>query len=800
LNGLDSLAAEAARVFRVPVAWVGLLRDNGEEVVAGAGTKARVVPLELSIAARIRGATDVIVVPDATLDARFSGHPFVMGPPHFSFIAAAPLLDGDGCFIGALSIVGREPRSLTPELIEVLGILARQAAIELRDRDELSEASERFNDFFEQTADLLLSIGPDGTILHANATANQILGVMRGGRLEQHVELERRAELADALQRTFANREPVRVETVFMGPGRERVILEGWLRPKVLAGSAVLARVVFRDVTDRKQFENELTNARDAALEAARAKTAFLANVSHEIRTPMNGIIGMIDLLLASRLDTEQQDFAHQARSSAEELLSIVSNILYISNLQAGSLAAHQVDFNMQSAIQRIVEVMKIAALGKDVSVRFLYDRDVPSILRGNQSKVRQVITNLMENAVRFTTTGEVMLHVSMGTETDTHRVVRFEVKDTGIGIAEEERIVLFERFSQVDTSATRRYAGAGLGLATARHLVETMGGLIDVDSTPGKGSTFWFTIPFRKVILDSRPFVSSDFDLRRKRALVLDRRVESQRILQHYLGNTWEMRTDLVARGVEAIAALRSAAGEGDPYQLVVFEAVPDLESRELARIVREDPRTAKAGLIQLVSAKSVVDEATLRGQGIDAWTYKPIGQRDLFDAIAIAMARQAIALPRAPEESAREADKDAPRGPLPKVRILIAEDNFLNMKLTISQLRKLGQDADTVTSGREAVAAVLRKPYDVVLMDCQMPIMDGYEATGEIRRLEREGLSRHHIIAMTANALEGDRERCLAAGMNDYLAKPTHHEDIERALERYVHARAAWRNTAES
>jgi two-component system sensor histidine kinase/response regulator len=789
------LAAEAARVFRASAAWVGLLREDGEQIVAAVGTKPALIPLALSIAALIRDAEDVVVVPDTTLDPRFRGHPFVLRPPHFAFIAAVPLFDSLGRFIGALSMVGREPRSLTPELIEVLWIMGRQASIELRVRDELVEASERFQDFFEQTADLLLSIAADGTVLHANDTAHEVLGVTRGGRLEDCAEGERRAELTEALERTFAQGEPVRVETVFASPTRGRVILEGWLRPKILAGAVVLARVVFRDVTDRKQFENELTNARDAALEAARTKTAFLANVSHEIRTPMNGIIGMVDLLLASALDAEQQDFAHQARSSAEQLLTIVSNILYISNLQAGSLGAHLVDFDLQSAMLRIVEVMKVAALGKDVAVRLAYSGDLPPILRGNQSKIRHVVGNLMDNAVRFTTAGEVVLSVSLETDTDTHRVVRFEVRDTGIGIANEVRLLLFERFSQVEAGSTRRYAGAGLGLATARHLVETMGGLIDVESTPGQGSAFWFTIPFRKVASSSRPIASSDFDLNGKRALLLDRRPENQRVLLHYLGNVWKMRTDVTGRGQEAIAALRAAATAGDPYRLIVFEAVPDLEPRQLARMVREDPRTANAGLIQVISpstAKSVVDEAGLRASGIDAWTHKPIGQSALFDAIAIAMARQAIPHPQSPEMPAREPSQAVQHVRAPSLRILLAEDNFLNMKLTVSQLKKLGHDADTVRNGREAVAAVQRQQYDVVLMDCQMPVMDGYEATSEIRRLEREGLSRHRIIAMTANALEGDRERCLAAGMDDYLSKPTHHEEIAQALERWIEAEA--------
>ena len=252
---------------------------------------------------------------------------------------------------------------------------------------------------------------------------------------------------------------------MFVTAAGSRVTLEGWLRPKVLDGKAVLARVIFRDVTDRKQFEAELGNARDAALEAARVKTQFLTNVSHEIRTPMNGIVGMIDLLMATPLSEEQQDYAHQARASADQLLSIVNNILYVSNLEAGTLSAALVDFDLYRAMQRIVEVMKVAALGKDLDVGLIFDPNLPPVFRGNLSKLRQVVTNLLENAVKFTERGSIVLSVGLQTETETHRVVRFDVRDTGIGIADEDRLLLFERFTQLDADSTRRFAGVGLGL-----------------------------------------------------------------------------------------------------------------------------------------------------------------------------------------------------------------------------------------------------------------------------------------------------------------------------------------------
>jgi PAS domain S-box-containing protein len=651
-------------------------------------------------------------------------------------------------------------------------------------REELTEASERFRDFFEQTSDLVMSIGHAGALLHANETALQTLGISRGTPLTCVVEPERREELREALTRVFAEAHPERVETVFITPAGTRLTLEGWLRPKLMDGRAVLARVIFRDVTDRKQFEAELGNARDAALEAARVKTQFLTNVSHEIRTPMNGIVGMIDLLLATPLSAEQQDFAHQARASAEQLLSIVNNILYVSNLEAGSLSSSLVDFDLYRTLQRTVEVMKIAALGKDLDVGLIYDPNLPPVFRGNLSKLRQVVTNLMENAVKFTEQGSVMLIVTQQNETEKHRVVRIEVRDTGIGIAEEDRMLLFERFSQVEASSTRRFGGVGLGLATARHLVETMGGLIDVDSAPGRGSTFWFTIPFPKVTRDRRPIASSDLDLKGKRVLLVDPHPTSHKVVRHYLETTWEMRVDDAPHAAAALEALRRAA-QSDPYRVVVFD---DANPAAFAKSVRGDASIAGTSLVQLVMTGTIVNEEALRAAGINSYSMKPVGQRELFDALAIALAHDAIPLARtAPAGETRPVPMFVPPETRKSIRVLLVEDNFLNMKLTMSQLQKLGYQADSVANGKEALDAVASHDYAIVLMDCQMPVLDGYSATAEIRCRERDGARRHHIIAMTANALEGNREKCLAAGMDDYLAKPTRHEELERALARY-------------
>ena len=788
----DVLVAEAAAALAVPVAFLSFVNGAEEQVAAIRGWQVTAIDAERSFAPRMRGERDVVVISDTTADARFASHPLVTGLPNIRFYAAAPVFDGHGDFAGALSILDRKPRTLTTEQVTLLRVLGRQVSRELAAKERVEEANDRFREFFEQTDDLVMSISADGRLLHANEAVMQTLGFSREELsrtpLLQVVDPDSRDEFRDAFADTFATGEPQRVETVFITASGRRITVDGSLHPKMLDGHAVLARVIFRDVSDRKQFESELGNARDAALEAARLKTQFLTNVSHEIRTPMNGIVGMLDLLLSTPVNQEQMEFAHQARASAEQLLSIVNNILYVSNLEAGGVAAANVDFDLFRTLQRLVEVMKVAALGKEVEVSLVYDKQLPPIFRGNQSKLRQVVANLLDNAVKFTEQGSVTLSVATQTETDTHRVIRFEIRDTGIGIADEDRLLLFEKFSQVEATSTRRFGGIGLGLATARQLVETMGGLMDVDSTPGVGSTFWFTVPFPKQISAARrPIVSSDLDFRGKRVLLVDSSQTSRRIVRHYLETTWEMRVETCDTAVTALAALRNAAGR-DPIRIVVFDRMPDLSPLDFAREVRQDPQIGGTSLVYLLGTTSDVNAERLREAGINAATPKPVGQGELFDAITIALAHDAIPLARTAEQplDSRALPPPVTDADRKSIRVLLAEDNFLNMKLTMSQLHKLGYIADSVSNGKEALEALEKMPYAVVLMDCQMPILDGYEATMEIRKRERAGGPRPRIIAMTANALEGDREKCLAAGMDDYLAKPTKADELEVALAR--------------
>ncbi|MEO8035295.1 MAG: response regulator [Acidobacteriota bacterium] len=804
----DAIATEAALLTGAPVALIGFLGSDREWLKAAVGWNAAALPLTSSFAEAFRNERDVVVVPDAVVDPRLSGHPFVVGPPNIRFVAAAPLLDPDGHYLGAVTVFDRMPRILSADQRNMLRLLGAQVVRELVGRREkvaaaqkidelkasLEDAEERFRDFFERTPDLVMSISADGRLLHANESVLTTLGFSRDeltrAPLMRVIDPDAREEFRAAFDAVFQTGQGQTVETVFVTAGGRRITVEGSLQPKLIDGHAFLARVIFRDVSERAQYEAELGSARDAALEAARLKTQFLTNVSHEIRTPMNGIVGMIDLLLATPLSAEQQDFAYQARSSAEQLLTIVNNILYVSNLAAGGLAASSVDFDLFRTLQRVVEVMKVAGLGKDIDVSLVYDDQLPPIFRGNQSKLRQVVTNLMDNAVKFTEEGSVVLNVTLQTETATHRVLRFEVRDTGIGVADEDRLLLFEKFSQVEATSTRRFQGVGLGLATARQLVETMGGLMDVESAPGHCSVFWFSIPFPKNMAGRRPLATSDLDFRGKRVLLVDSSATSRRIVRHYLETTWEMRVEVAESGGAALAALRAAA-KSDGFRIVIYDALRDADAITFARHVGNDPTISGTSLIHLMASNAEVNVAAMREAGINAYVTKPVGQGELFDAITLAMAHDALPLSRPLSQGSRETrSMRAVTQVTPEmrrsIRVLLAEDNFLNRKLTMSQLEKLGYVADSVGNGREALEVLKRVDYDVILMDCQMPVMDGYTATIEIRRSE-SGTSRHiRIVAMTANALEGDREKCLSAGMDDYLSKPTRHDDLDQALQR--------------
>ena len=544
-------------------------------------------------------------------------------------------------------------------------------------------------------------------------------------------------------------------------------------------------------VAERQRARDELANARDEAREASRSKSNFLAVMSHEIRTPMNGVIGLTGLLLDSSLSETQRLHAEGVRASGEALLDIINDILDFSKIEAGKLDLETVDFDLVNATEEVVGLVAESARAKGLELVSYCRPEVPTALRGDVGRLRQILLNLLTNAVKFTESGEVVLRASLVHGAPSGRVVvHVEVADTGIGIAPNVADRLFDPFAQADASTTRRYGGTGLGLAICRLLAGAMGGSIGLDSRPGDGSTFWVRLPFEHAL---EPVSTPDQDrgnsLEGRRVLVVDDNETNRLVLTSQL-RAWDIAADAASDAYAGLERLRGAAAEASPYDLALVDMVmPGMDGLEMAHAVRADSQIDSTRLLLVTS---VVMEAEAPTQaGFVASLTKPVRLSWLYDALVRAMTpvsgKATGGVPSSPVVAAGS------RG-----TVLIVEDHAINQEVAKGMVAKMGYGCDVAADGVEALDALERRGYDAVLMDCHMPRMDGYQATAEIRR--REAGQRHvPIFALTASALVEDREKCIAAGMDDYLAKPVKHRDLEDMLDRWLAREAAGTTPAE-
>ncbi len=546
----------------------------------------------------------------------------------------------------------------------------------------------------------------------------------------------------------------------------------------LLGGFLVLARSDRR----RRQAEVELEAARDKAMEASRLKSEFVANMSHEVRTPINGVLGSAALLSSTSLDPEQREYADMIRRSGESLLTVINDVLDFSKVEAGKLELEHIEFELRPVVEDAAQVVSEAAHAKGLELACLVPASLPCALRGDPSRLRQVLLNLLSNAVKFTDEGEVVVSVSVVHESEDHVDVRLEVSDTGVGIAAQDRDRLFEAFSQADTSTTRRFGGTGLGLAICSRLVQLMGGTMGLDSELGRGSTFWFTARLELASVQGfQPVPSPRSHLEGLRVLVVDDNATNRVILEQML-TAWSMVVTTAPGGPQAMELLREVKNSERSFDVAIIDYhMPEMDGLDVALTISEDAELGQLRLVLLSSSAELAQRPEAEF-GIAAHLTKPVRQSQLYDVLALVMGDEnpAGAAPLTPQRLSEARSRR-------RARLLLAEDNEVNQKVAARTLEKMGFRVDIAGTGTEAVRAVADRSYAAILMDCHMPEMDGYEATGEIRR--REGADRHTpIIALTASAMAGDRERCLEVGMDDYLSKPLRQRDLAAALSRWV------------
>ena len=660
-------------------------------------------------------------------------------------------------------------------------------AQDVTDRKQAEKMRAFLASIVESSDDSIIGTDLDGRILSWNEGAERLFGYTPEEAIGQLITLvfqaDRQADHLKSLRKIRRQEHIERFEAVRVRKGGTPIDVSVILSPiRDPLGRLQGVSAIYRDITASKRADAELVKAKEAAEAASRAKSTFLATMSHEIRTPMNGILGMTELVLDSELTPDQRDNLELVHLSAESLLTVINDILDFSKIEAGKLEFESISFDLRDRLGEIMQTLGFRAHQKGLELIYDVHPDVPAALSGDPGRLRQILVNLVGNAIKFTEQGQILVDVQIESTTADGVVLHFSVRDTGVGIPAEQQEKIFEAFSQADQSMTRKYGGTGLGLTISSRLVEMMQGRIWVVSEPGQGSTFHFTAHLGVDTLVSEqgtplhPTLLRDLPV-----LIVDDNFTNRQVLSG-LVTQWGMHPTAVEGGRAAMFALEAAKEAGSPFPLVLLDGqMPEIDGFTLAKQIQDHPELVRTTIMMLTSADQLGDAMLCRELGISAYLVKPVRQSELLNLICKSL-RQ---IPQSEAETKRA--RSVPRH-ASSSRVLVAEDNKVNQTLARRLLEKRGYAVSVVGDGRAALAALDHESFDIVLMDIQMPGMDGFEATAAIRKQELISGAHIPIVAMTAHAFKGDRERCLAAGMDAYISKPIRQQELYATIERML------------